>query len=65
MAFDGLPARMVQETASEWAVRIVKMMQHYGFTAEQSYQRVSRHTGLSPREIYTMFCYVGNGEMVA
>lgn len=65
LRFDNLPPRMIQETAGEHAIRIVKVMIQMGLTTEQAYQAVAKHTKVSPREVYTMFCYVGNGEIVA
>lgn len=65
MKFDNMPPRLIHETAAEHMIRIVKMMKHYGFTAEQGHRAVAKHTGTSPREVYTAFMYVGNGEFVA
>lgn len=64
-ALDNLPARMIFETAEEHAGRIVKALKMRGYNADQAYAEVAHHTGLAPREVYSLFIYVGPGEFVA
>lgn len=65
ISLDNLPPRMIHETAIEHTARIVKMMRFMGYGADQSYIQIARFAGVQPREVYTMFMYVGNGEFVA
>jgi hypothetical protein len=65
IAMDQLPPRMIHETALQHAHRVVKAMKAFGYNADQGYEIAARHTGLSAREVYTMFMYVGPGEFVA
>jgi hypothetical protein len=65
IAMDNLPARMIFETATEHAGRIVKALKLRGYNADQAYAQVASHTGLAPREVYSLFLYVGPGEYVA
>ena len=65
IALDNLPPRLINESALEHAGRIIKALKLASFNADQAYSAVASHTGLNPREIYTMFMYVGPGEFVA
>jgi hypothetical protein len=65
IAMDNLPPRMIHETATEHAGRIIKALKLRGYNADQSYSAVAQHTGMNPREVYTLFLYVGPGEYVA
>jgi hypothetical protein len=65
ISLENLPPRMIHETAIEHTIRIVKMMRFMGYNVDQSYTKIATHTGVQPREVYTAFMYVGNGEFVA
>jgi hypothetical protein len=65
IAMDNLPPRMIHETAVEHAGRIVKALKMRGYNQDQAYAEVAAHTGLAPREVYSLFLYVGPGEYVA
>jgi hypothetical protein len=65
ISLDRLPPRMIQETSYDHAVRVVKMLRFMGYGTEQAYRQVAQHTGVQPREVYTMFMYVGNGDFMA
>jgi hypothetical protein len=65
LALDDLPPRMIQETALEHMIRIVKVLKAYGLSVDQSYDSVAQHTGVSPREVFTAFVYVGTGSLIA
>jgi hypothetical protein len=65
IAMENLPPRMIHETALEHAGRIVKALALRGYNQDQAYSAVAHHTGVSPSEVYTLFCYVGPGEYVA
>ena len=63
---DNLPARFVWETQTQHASRVVAILRKQGvYGREEAYQAVAAHTGLNPREVYTLFVYVGVGEFVA
>jgi hypothetical protein len=63
---DGLPPQRVTESRDAWAYRIVRTMVKEGvYTKEQAYGPVAKHTGMNRSEIYSMFHYIGMGEMVA
>lgn len=63
---DSLPAQRVNEKRDEWAYRIVRAITKEGvYSREQAYRVIARHTGSNISEIYSMFVYVGMGEMVA
>lgn len=65
IAMDNLPPRMIHETAIEHAGRIVKALKMRGYNQDQAYAEVAAHTGTNPREVYSLFLYVGPGEYVA
>ena len=64
-AFENLPTRMIHETALQHLGRVVKAMRLRGISADEGYVHAAKHTGMSPREAYTLFMYVGYGEFVA
>lgn len=63
---DGLPPQRVNESRDMWAYRIVSTLVKQGvYSREEAYRAVAQHTGRNVSEIYSMFVYVGMGEMVA
>lgn len=65
ITLDHLPPRRINETQLEHASRIVSALKTQGIEADQGYKEVAEHTGMTLREIYTLFHYVGVGDFAA
>lgn len=60
MMLDSLPPRLIQETQMQHTVRVIQDIINQGvYDRDDAYREVSKHTGLSTREVYTLFCYIG------
>lgn len=66
LTVSGMPPRNINETAEEHAIRIITIFLKQGmYGPEAASKQISDITGLSPREVYTLFHYIGAGDFVA